>query len=125
MIVIRGRRLSFDGKNLVLSPYSLSLALAMTYAGARGETETQMAEALHFTLPQNELHVVFDALDLQVAASDAEKLTVADSAWVFPMASDRILPDYLDLLALNYGAELYQAPANVEEARQAINDWTA
>jgi serpin B len=38
-----------DG-NLFYSPYSISLALAMTYAGARGETAQQMADTLHFVL---------------------------------------------------------------------------
>ena len=40
-----------DG-NLFYSPYSISLALAMTYAGARCETEQQMANTLHFALQQ-------------------------------------------------------------------------
>ncbi len=118
------------GENLILSPYSLSLALAMTYAGARGETETQMAEALHFTLPPDRLHDVFNALDRDVMAADAEKILTATSAWVFPTvlgegAMVPILPEYLDLLARNYGAEVYQAPSNVEEARRLINEWTA
>jgi serine protease inhibitor len=38
--------------NLIFSPYSVSVALAMTYAGARGQTEAQMARALHFDLEQ-------------------------------------------------------------------------
>jgi serpin B len=44
-----------DG-NVVYSPYTLSLALAMAYAGARGETERQMAGTLHLSLPQAQLH---------------------------------------------------------------------
>jgi len=54
-----------DG-NMIYSPYSISLALAMTYAGAGGETESQMAQTLHF-LPQEQLHPAFNALDLQLA----------------------------------------------------------
>ena len=42
--------------NLFFSPYSISLALAMTYAGARGETAQQLADTLQFTLPQDRLH---------------------------------------------------------------------
>ncbi|MCC6187734.1 MAG: serpin family protein, partial [Anaerolineales bacterium] len=54
--------------NLVFSPYSLSSALALVYAGARGVTERQMADVLHYTLPQDRLHPAFNALDLALAA---------------------------------------------------------
>ena len=57
------RQLYDESQNLLAAPYSLSLALAMTYAGARGETEQQMAEALHFDLPQSQLHATFNALE--------------------------------------------------------------
>ena len=57
-----------DG-NLFYSPYSVSIALAMTYAGARGETEQQMADALHFTLPQDRLHPAFNVLDQALATA--------------------------------------------------------
>ena len=58
---LRGR----DG-NLFYSPHSISIALAMTYAGARGETQRQMADTLHF-LPQDRVHPAFNALDLKLA----------------------------------------------------------
>jgi serpin B len=61
--VLRGT----DG-NLFYSPYSLSLALGMTYAGARGDTEKEMADALRFLLPQDRLHPAFDSLDLTLAS---------------------------------------------------------
>ena len=44
-----------NSENLFYSPYSLSLALAMTYAGARAETAQQMADTLHFYLSQEVL----------------------------------------------------------------------
>src|SRR5947208_16438869 len=45
--------------NLFCSPYSVSTALAMTYAGARNETASQMAKTLHLTLPPDNLHPSF------------------------------------------------------------------
>lgn len=58
-------KLSNENKNnnLFFSPYSISTALAMTYPGARGNTEKQMAEVLHFTLPQDRLHQAFGLLE--------------------------------------------------------------
>lgn len=52
--------------NLFASPYSISLALAMTWAGARGETEDRMAEALRFLLDRDDLHPAFEALNAAV-----------------------------------------------------------
>lgn len=53
--------------NLFFSPYSISAALAMTYAGARGSTEREMAQTLAFTLPPDRLHPAFNALDLELS----------------------------------------------------------
>jgi serine protease inhibitor len=54
--------LAAEKGNLFFSPYSVSTALAMTYAGARAQTATEMAQTLHFTLKQQELHPAFARL---------------------------------------------------------------
>jgi serpin B len=122
-----------DG-NIFYSPYSISLALAMTYAGARGETEKQMAETLHFDLPQDRLHPTFNKLDEELASrqesSDTEdgdgfRLNVANAIW--GQRGFEWLPDFLDTLAQNYGAGLRIVDflrAN-EESRQTINQWVS
>jgi len=120
-----------DG-NLIYSPYSISLALAMTYAGARGATESQMAQTLHF-LPQDELHPAFNALDLQLAergkaASDEEtplQLNIANAVWAeqtYPF-----LQSFLDTIALNYdaGIRLADFVKQYESVRKEINSWVS
>ncbi|MBN2576496.1 MAG: hypothetical protein JXP73_18175, partial [Deltaproteobacteria bacterium] len=64
--------------NVVFSPASISIALAMTYAGAAGTTATEMAQALHFDLPPDRLHPAFNALDQALAARGEGKLGADD-----------------------------------------------
>jgi serpin B len=120
--------------NLFYSPYSISLALAMTYAGARGETEAQMAEALHFTLPQDRLHPAFHTLDQLLASRGEEaegkdgegfRLNVVNALW--GQEGYAFLPTFLDLLAEDYGAgmRLVDFINSSEQARVTINDWAS
>jgi serpin B len=119
------------GGNLLYSPYSLSLALAMAYAGARGETEGQMAGTLHFSLPQERLHPAFNALDQELGrrgqgsgGTDGQgfRLNVVNALW--GQEDYSFLSEFLDLLAANYGAEMRRLDFGREEkARKAINDW--
>ena len=62
------RELSNGEGNLFYSPFSISQVLAMAFAGARGETERQMANTLHYELPQSALHPSFNALDWDLAS---------------------------------------------------------
>ena len=120
-----------DG-NLFFSPYSISTALAMTYAGAAGETADQMAGTLHFDLPGDALHAAFNAyaLDLEARAkADVDgtpfELSIANSLWGQDGFAFR--PEFLDLLAENYaaGMRLVDFVADPEASRRVINQWVS
>ncbi len=120
---------SEDG-NLFMSPYSISLALAMTYAGAAGGTAEEMADALEFGLAPERLHAAFNALDQLLAQRGAdlepdEKFTleVANSIW--GQDGFEFEQDFLDTLAENYGAGMWLVDyaRATEAARLAINGW--
>jgi serpin B len=113
-------------QNALFSPYSLSVALAMTYAGARGETEIQIAQALHL-LDQDRTHPAFNALDQALderGEQDGVTLHIANALW--PQQGYPFLDAYLDLLAENYGAGLRPLDfPQAEAARQTINQWAS
>lgn len=125
--------LSKQEGNIFFSPYSISLALAMTYAGAMGETEREMAETLHFTLSQERLHEALNALDI-LLESRAEgegdedtgfQLNIANAIW--GQEGYEFLSEFLDVLAENYGAglRLLDYVGDPEGSRQTINDWVS
>lgn len=125
------RQVHTEPGNLFMSPHSISTALAMTYAGAAGNTASQMAETLQFTLPATETHAAFNRIDAELAsrAADASgdsipfKLTTANG--IFGQDGKEWLPSFLDTLALNYGAGLYVLDfvGAAEAARETINAW--
>lgn len=113
-----------DG-NLFLSPFSISTALAMTYAGARGETESQMARILHFELSDEELHAAF--AELQAGLEKAEAgggilLKIANS--LFPQAGYPFLAEFISLAKSYYGVTITPVDyGDAEAARKTVNDW--
>src|SRR5262245_18855971 len=54
--------------NLIYAPFSISQAFAMTYAGAHGNTEKQMADVMRFTLAQADIHATLSALNADLLA---------------------------------------------------------
>jgi serpin B len=119
-----------QNENIILSPYSVSTALAMTYAGARGETESQMADVLHFTLPQEELHTALGDLSAQLNSGEGGdegdlQLHIANALWAqegYPFRQD-----YTDLVQSSYdaGLQTLNFEADPEASRQTINDWVS
>lgn len=118
--------------NIFYSPYSISAALAMTYAGARGETERQMGETLRFTLPQDRLHPAFNSVALALASrgkdtgnQDLQGFRLNNINALWGQKDYNFLPAFLDVLAQNYGAgmrilDFVRAP---EDSRLTINKW--
>jgi len=127
-----GRLRAGEG-NRFISPFSISTALAMTYAGAQDETARQIAKALQFTLPASQLHPAFHKLITELSGrntgpSDPSvradvQLFTANALWA--QSGERILPDFQKRIEINYQGGLY--PVNfhhaTEEARRTINAW--
>ena len=111
--------------NLFFSPYSISTALAMTYAGAAGRTETEMAKVLRFAMPEAKLHPAFNALRKLLAPSDKTpgfQLRVANRLW--GQTGFQFQPEFLQVTKESYGAEFGQLDfKQTEAARKTINSW--
>lgn len=134
------RKLSSADENTFLSPYSISTAIAMTYAGSKGTTESEIAATLHYTLPQSKLHQALNASARALEHRDDEiapsldgksksnagtgfELSVVNQTWAqkdFPLRDT-----YLDVLGLNYGAGLFLVDfkTEAEPTRKVINGW--
>lgn len=111
--------------NLFFSPYSISTALAMTYAGARGETAAQMRKTLGFTLDDARLHPAFAGTieALNAGGKENYELTVANSLW--GEKTTKFLQPFLELTQACYGGGLNQVDFKTawEAARLTINKW--
>lgn len=122
-----------SGKNLVMSPYSISNCLAMIYAGAKNNTEQQMAGTLHYTLSQEQLHETFGSMRADmVSENNADnssmyvlKLNIENSGWFQKNYS--FLTAYTDILTAKHKAELQYVDFmnNAEGTRQTINQWAS
>jgi serpin B len=112
--------------NLFFSPYSISTALAMTYAGARGQTEKEMAEVLHFSLEQEPLHSSFSKLQSELNTIQAKghvKISIANSLWA--QEGYHFLDTFFNLNKKYYGAGLnfVDFATKTEATRKTINIW--
>jgi len=115
-----------QGGNLFFSPESISTALAMAYAGARGDTASEMAKTLHFTLPPEHLHPAMGALlaDLN-APHNGYQLSVSDALWA--QQGSTFLDGFLTIIKNDYGGGLNEVDFKgaTETARLTINRWVA
>jgi len=119
--------------NLFYSPYSISSALAMAYAGAHNETEVQMEETMNYH-GQTDTHEAFNALnqyfeELNAITAESEwedfSLYINNALW--GEQTYNIQSEYLDTLGKYYGAGYFATDFiyNSENSRLQINDWVS
>lgn len=121
-------RLSHGEGNVFLSPYSISTALAMTYAGARGNTQRQMGEVLGFDPELNEPHTELARIRAHIEGLSQEKdvvLATANAIW--SQSGQEFLEEFIDTLTRHYAAspEYVDFEAHTDEARRVINTWVS
>lgn len=128
------RQLKTEQTNLFYSPVSISFAMAMSYAGANGNTEAEIANAMHFTLSEDRFNNAFNALDLVLTSEPAIpnpemgediELHIVNSTWG---QKDYVFQTpFLDIIAVNYGAGLniVDFSTNPNGCRLLINNWVS
>jgi serine protease inhibitor len=107
-----------EGANVVTSPLSVAVLLAMVAAGAGGETAAQMAEVLHLDQARDPRMA---ALLRHVADTADVTLSVANALW----ANDGVPfeEDYVTFVRRVFGATIEEAPLGAPETAEAIDDW--
>ncbi|MHC4643113.1 MAG: serpin family protein [Planctomycetota bacterium] len=129
--------------NLFFSPYSISTALAMTYAGARGQTEGQMAEVLYFPTAtkqvagpmgmmalsgweRKQFHSAYGRIIKDInnrSKKGGYELSIANALW--GQKDYGFLKEFLGLIKINFGGGLTEVDfiRATESARRTINTW--
>jgi len=120
------QKLRAEDGNFFFSPYSISTALGMTYAGARGKTAEEMAKTMHFTLGQDRLHPAFGALTADLDGTGRDRLyqlSVANALW--GQKDYKFVDDFLTLQRNHYGSSIHPVDfaSDTEGARKSINKW--
>ena len=115
-------------QNILFSPLSISQAMAITYAGARNNTETQIADVLHFTANQKEFHSNFSKLNTQlINNSDSINLNIANCIWA--QKGYKFVPEYFKLIENSYKTPINYVNFTKNKCRikavEDINEWVS
>ncbi len=114
-----------DAGNVIISPYSVSIALAMTYNGAAGDTKAEMARTLAFSKMSNK-QINRNFLQMMGAVEKADhsvQMETANALWAqsgFP-----INPEFVKVTHDFYAApvESVNFSTDPDHAAKKINDW--
>lgn len=121
------RVLAGEQGNIALGPDSISNALTMTYAGARGNTSAEMRSAMHFSLPDDRLHGAAGALNASLLdAGVIDGVQILRGTRLFGQQGFDFEEPFLETLSRDYGAPLAAVDfGDSENARGVINAWVA
>lgn len=115
---------SFDGEsNTLISPLSVSLALALAANGADGGTRTEF-EALFGDIPLDKLNSYFLAYTSSLTSGEKYKLGLANSIWIKNTDVFTVKKDFLQTNADYYGADAYKIDFNSGAVKE-INNWVS
>jgi serine protease inhibitor len=114
-----------SSKNVFISPLSISLALAMTYNGADGETKTEMQNTLRFPdFTAEDVNSYFQTLSNTLLDLDPTiKLGIANSIWY--RQDFTVLPEFVTVNQTYYNAEVSALDFSSQAAVDKINHWVA
>jgi serpin B len=112
--------------NLTVSPISVSLALCMAYAGARGNTEAELKDTLNLPLRGKELAAAAGRLQEELSVFDGScglELRIANSLW--GQTGRELQLEFLETLRAAYKSEFGELDfaARMEESCARINSW--
>ncbi len=113
------------GKNIFISPASVSLALAMVYNGAKGGTAEDMARTLGVSgLSLNDANTAYNALQTLLRQADPTvTLDIANSLWARQGAG--LNDDFLNRTQTFYQAQISELDFNQPDAAKTINQWVS
>ena len=108
--------------NLIFSPYSISTALTMAYAGSGGNTAREMARVLHVTLEQDALSNVYAQYIKMFHDPQGYELAVANSLW--GQKGYAVFGEFTELLKADYDGAWEEVDfAKAPVAAGVINTW--
>ncbi len=109
-----------DGKNTLISPYSVLSAMAMAANGAKGDTLSQMEQT--FGLDLDELNEFMSSYKAALPSDEKCKFNIANSVWFKDTDGFSINKDFLQTNADYYGAQIYKAEFD-DSTLKDINNW--
>lgn len=114
-----------QGENVVVSPYSVSMALSMADVGAGGETKKELEQVLGIKDLDSWNNGVRWYMDRDFG--EQTKVLTANSLWLDHTVtlSENAKEDFLDVLTEDYHAQVEQRDLSTDAAKEAVNQWAA